>query len=98
MEQSAWHSCEAQLAEDAPQEETPPPVSKYVLSLLTVVAVVVLLWLLRPPFACEEAKGVHLPQLLIGRVIGIAILAGCIVLFAPYIAKSSTALRRMVSK
>ena len=55
---------------------------KYSASLLTIVAVLIILWIVRPPFACGTAKAGHAPPLLVGRAFAIALVAGGIVLFA----------------
>ena len=56
---------------------------KYAYSLGAVVGVLLVLWLVRPPFVCEVAKGMRAPRLATGRVLLLALAAGAIVLLFP---------------
>tara|TARA_Y100000748_G_scaffold17278_1_gene13354 strand:+ start:468 stop:797 length:330 start_codon:yes stop_codon:yes gene_type:complete len=89
MSSDAWDTCGPPAGHAAP---TPPPSSaaatsatsrKYVTSLLAVVAVLLTLWIVRPPFVCRSGKGMRTPQVQAGSVLILAVLAGAAVLVAP---------------
>lgn len=89
---SAWQKCEVPLDnEDTATPET--VINKYTVSLATTVLVVLVLWMVRPPFVCERVRGVHAPQLRAGRVLCAAIVAGILVLLAPWIFKGASMVR-----
>lgn len=93
---SAWDKCEAPLVDEAPRvadgaagdggsaagDGGSAADAKYWASLATVVAVLLVLWFARPPFACGAAKAGRAPPLLVGRAFALAAVAGGVVLFA----------------
>ena len=82
---SAWQKCEAPL-DDTPSSPAPEAaqLNKYAMSRCTTIAVLLILWLVRPPFVCNRS------QLRVGAALAVAIVAGLLVLGAPWLKRGAS--------